>query len=313
MQPMQLAKPVRPGDTLAVISPAAPSSDEAFAAGVAYLEQCGYTVRLMPHAQAKRYYLAGDDEGRLADFHAAFADDSIDGILCARGGYGCLRLLDKIDWSVVRANPKVFVGFSDLTTLLLPMVEQAGLVGFHGPMLTSNLIEQDAFSQQQLWNMIGGVHQYPYVLPNQSPYQCLHPGRAEGRLMGGNISLLSSLCGTPWQPNLEGALLFIEDWHEQFYTLDRQWQQLRLSGMLDGIAGLLLGDFIEISDAGLWPDYNLADFFRELTADLKVPTGLGFSIGHGCQNVTVPIGVTATLESTSGRLEIVSSPLQSGC
>lgn len=298
-----------PGDTIAIVSPAAPSASAAFEQGLAYLSSLGYVPKLMPHATQERYYLAGDDAGKVADIHQAVADPTVKAILSARGGYGCLRILPQLDWGLIQAHPKIWVGFSDLTSLLLPLVERTGLTAFHGPMLTSNLIENDPFSQNQLWSMLTGELIYPYTLPNQATYQCIRPGMAEGPLKGGNITLLAALCGTPYQPDLRGAVLFVEDWHEQFYSLDRQWQQLKLAGLLEGVAGILFADFIEIGDAERWPDYDLKALFTDLTQDLQIPVGYGFSIGHGLQNVTVPLGGWARFEATNGHLEIVSSPV----
>jgi muramoyltetrapeptide carboxypeptidase len=243
-----------PGDTIAVISPSAPSDPDAMDQGVEYLESLGFYVNVMPHARQSHHYLAGNDSERLDDLHAAFTDPAIHGVIAARGGYGCMRLLPHINWALIQANPKVLIGFSDVTSLLVPMWERTGVVGFHGPMLTSNLIEGDTYSHQELWKQVMGIVEYPYTIPNRSPYRCLRRGSAEGPLLGGNLSLLAALCGTPYQPNTRGALLFIEDWREHFYSLDRQFQQLALAGLFEGIAGLILCDFVEINVISTWPN-----------------------------------------------------------
>lgn len=301
---------LKPGDTLAIISPAAPSKPEDMDKGVAYLESLGFRPKVMPAALHAHHYLAGLDDARLADLHAAFADPQIQGILCARGGYGTMRLLPHINWSLIRQNPKVFIGFSDLTSLLVPMFEKTGLIGFHGPMLTSNLIEHDAFTQEQLWNMVMGQASFPYLVPNKTAYTCFKPGICEGPLIGGNLSLLAALCGTPYQPSTNGAILFIEDWREQFYSIDRQITQLKLAGLFDQIRGLLLCDFTEIHDS--WENYPLSGLLQDLTADLQVPAGFGYSVGHGDQTATLPMGALARFESTTGRLEILSAPVVPG-
>lgn len=306
---------LQPGDSIAVISPAAPSTDSDLDAGLAYLESIGLKPKLMPHARQKLFYLAGDDTGRLQDLHEAFQDPSVKGILAARGGYGCMRLLPHINWDLLKAHPKVFIGFSDLTSLQLPMFEKTGLICFHGPMLTSNLIENDPYTQNCLWDMVMGKVNYPYRIPNlfassteeEKQYYCFKGGIAEGRLIGGNLSLLAALCGTPYQPYPEGAILFIEDWREQYYSLDRQFLQLRMAGIFEGIAGLLLCDFVEIENS--WEDYPLATLLQELTAFLEVPCGFGFSFGHGDQTATFPLGASARFDATNGHLEILSSPV----
>ncbi len=307
-RPLQ-AKALQPGDTLAVISPAAPSQPHEMDMGVSYLKNLGFQVKVMPHARTAAHYLAGNDAERLADLHAAFADPDVDGILAARGGYGCMRLLPHLDWNLIQAHPKVIIGFSDLTALLLPLYERTGLMGFHGPMLTSNLIEGDSYTQSELWKQVMGQATYPYRIPNQTTYHCLHAGTCEAPLMGGNFSLLAALCGTPYQPHPVDHVLFIEDWREDFYSLDRQWMQLKLAGMFEGIRGLLLCDFAEMKES-TWSDYTLIDCFRALTEELSVPVGIGFSVGHGGQTATLPIGSVVRFEATSGHLEILSAPVR---
>jgi len=309
LPPTQIIKPkaLRPGSTIAVISPAGATPDtEAFTQGVTLLEQAGYRVKLMPNAQNKRLYLAGADIERLADLHAAFSDPEVDGILCARGGYGCMRLLPYLDFERVRQNPKVFIGFSDITSLLLPFYQQTGLVGFYGPMLTSNLIHQEPFSQAELFQLVRQPVTTPYLIPNQDQYQAFMPGQAEGRLIGGNLSLLSALCGTPFQPETRGHILFIEDWKEKYYTLDRQFQQLKMAGLFERITGLLLCDFSDIEPE---PELNLSDFLKELTGFVGVPVGYGFSVGHGAQTATLPIGCTARFDAEQGTLTLSEAPV----
>lgn len=304
---------LQPGDSLAILSPARHSTPEDWEKGLVYLETLGFNPKVMPHARGRRYYLAGTDEERLADIHAAFADPEVKGILSARGGYGCMRLLPGLDWELIRRNPKVLIGFSDLTALLLPVWQRTGLITFHGPMLTSNLIEEDAYTRDELWKQVMGQPAYPYPVPNRTAYHCLSPGTAEGPLIGGNLSLLTGLCGTPYQPDTTGAILFIEDWHEAYYQLDRKLTQLRLAGMLDNIAGLILCDFVELDDAAEWQEtYPLERLFADLTdflAEKGVPVGLGFSVGHGERTATLPIGCPARFEATTGRLEILSAPV----
>ncbi|HEY9687139.1 MAG TPA: LD-carboxypeptidase [Coleofasciculaceae cyanobacterium] len=305
----QLRKPValKPGDTIAVISPAGPTREtEAFDRGLDLLETAGFKVRLMPHARKQRMYLAGTDAERLRDLHDAFADPNINGILCARGGYGCMRLLPELDFELIAANPKVFIGFSDITSLLLPFYQRCGLGGFYGPMLTSNLVHGEPFSQTELFKLVSNQPQAPYEIPNRDTYHCFRPGVAEGPLIGGNLSLLSALCGTPWQPKAQGHILFIEDWKEKYYSLDRQFQQLKLAGIFEGIAGLLLCDFSEIEAE---PEMALPDFLKSLTDGLDVPMGYGFSVGHGEQTATLPMGCQARFNAQAGSLTLLEAPV----
>ena len=309
---------LKAGGTIAIISPAAPSERAKMTQGIAYLQQLGYHVQLMPHALDSNTYLAGSDATRLADLHAAFADPTVDAILCARGGFGTTRLLEKIDWDLIKANPKIFIGFSDLTAFLIPMFERTGLIGFHGPMLTSNLIlpgvnsSSATLSHTMLWDIVCGRQTVPYEIPIQPQgYHCLQKGTATGKLMGGNLSLLAALCGTPWQPNLEGTILFIEDWHERFYSIDRQWTQMRQAGLLKGIQGVVLGEFCEMAPGDDFTNFGLPELFKSLILDLPepVPAGLGFQFGHGDWTATLPVGVTCRFEAEAGRLEVLSSPV----
>lgn len=307
-------KALKPGDTIAIISPAgatptntAQGEPDAFEQGASLLQAAGFRVKMMPNAKNKRLYLAGSDAERLADLHAAFQDPQVGGILCARGGYGCMRLLPHLDFELVRQNPKVFVGFSDVTALLIPFYQQSGLVGFYGPMLTSNLLNGEPYSQQELFKLLKGGHSVPHTVPNRDAYHCYRPGMAEGRLIGGNLSLLAALCGTPWQPKTAGHILFIEDWKEKYYSLDRQFEQLKLAGLFDGIAGLLLCDFSDIEPE---PEQDLATFLKDLTSFLKVPAGYGFSVGHGEQTATLPIGVMAQFNAETGTLKLLETAVQ---
>ncbi len=308
-------KALQPGDTLAVISPAGPTvkaddaTDDPFEQGVALIEAQGFQVKLMPNVRRKALYLAGSDTERLQDLHAAFADPAVQGILCARGGYGCMRLLPSLDFDLVARNPKVFIGFSDVTSLLIPFYQRCGLIGFYGPMLTSNLIHGEPYSQSELFKLVGGQVEFPYAVPNQDGYHCFQAGAVTAPLIGGNLSLLSALCGTPFQPNTQGHILFIEDWKERYYSLDRQFQQLKLAGLLDGIAGLLLCDF---SDIDTEPEQALPEFLKTLILNLtaqNIPVGYGFSVGHGAQTATLPVGCPARFDAASGTLTLLESPV----
>ncbi len=305
---------LRPGDTIAIISPAAPTEnpDELFLKGLRLLEEQGFQAKLMPHAKNRDAYLAGTDAERANDLTEAFLDPEVKAILCARGGYGCSRILPLLDLSLIQKNPKIFIGFSDVTVLHLAFYQQAGLTGFYGPMLTSNLIHPEPFSQQCLLNMITAQHKVPYEIPNTESYHCLQPGTIEAPLIGGNLTLLASLCGTPYQPQTQGHILFIEDWKESYYSIDRQFQQMKLAGLFDGIKGLLFCDFSSMDDTEPSPPFSLGELFQRLTPFLQekqIPIGLGFSVGHGEQTGTLPIGIQTRFNATAGTLTLLESPV----
>jgi muramoyltetrapeptide carboxypeptidase len=305
-------KALKPGDTIAIISPAGATREpkDAFEQGKALLEASGFQVKILPHAREQFHYLAGEDAGRVQDLHDAFVDPDIHGILCSRGGYGCMRLLNRIDFNLIQNNPKVFIGFSDITALHLAFYQKTGLVGFYGPMMTSNLIKNEPFSLEELMKQITNQNPTPYLIPNLDEYHCLSAGEATGRLIGGNLSLLRSLLGTPYQPNTDGAILFIEDWRERYYALDRQLFHLKLAGMLDNIAGLLFCDFSELTADT--PE-NTQELLTRLSLNLfegkpTPPIGYGFSVGHGSQTGTLPIGVQAHFDSQKGHLTLLEQP-----
>ncbi|MDH4378819.1 MAG: LD-carboxypeptidase [Vampirovibrionales bacterium] len=310
--PLVTPKPLPAGGCLGIISPAAPSSQNALNTGVELLQAQGYRVKLFPNAAASHHHLAGTDAQRLADLHAAFADSDVDVILCSRGGYGCMRLLDKLDWDLLRANPKWLVGFSDVTALQIALYQQLGWKSLYGPMLTSNLVDDDPALFDWHWSalhpLLGGEVPSLWTVPNTDDYHAIHaptnsPNVVEAPLLGGNLSLLSALCGTPWQPRPKNHLLFIEDWNESHYTLDRKFQQLKLAGVLEGITGLLLCDFSGIAaEPDGWP---LVDFFKDWFADSPFPVGYGLSVGHGNVTATLPQGGTARWDVVSGQLTLV--------
>jgi muramoyltetrapeptide carboxypeptidase len=283
--------PLLPGQTIGVISPAGVSSPEAMAQGVALLENWGYQVKVGPHALDKHGYLAGQDEHRLADLLWALENPDIHAVLCARGGFGCTRLLPAVPWDqLALLPPKWLIGFSDVTALLLPFYDRIGWCGLHGPMLTSNLIEGDIFSQNALKQALQWTAwDAPYPLPLQTPLTWLHGQQMTGPVTGGNLSLLAALCGTPWQPHTAGHIVLIEDWKEAYYSLDRQFQQLVQAGLFANVAGIALGDFSEIRPDA---DWDLVTHWQQLTAPLGVPVVWGLPVGHGDSNATVPIGAT---------------------
>ena len=304
---MLIPKRLESGDTIAVISPAAPSPIEQLEAGEALLEGLGYRVKVMPNAANTAAYLAGGDTERLSDLHAAFTDPGIDGILCARGGYGCARLLPHIDFDLIKSNPKLLMGFSDVTVLLNVIQQKTGLVGLYSPMLTSNLINDDQAFTIENWQRVIRGEAVPYAIESKDAYQCFESGVAEGRLVVVNLTLLASLCGTPWAIDTTNTVVVIEDWKERYYTLDRQFTQLIQAGVLGPhCAGLLLADFSCEDEF----DYPLAEQLQRLTKELGIPCGYGFTCGHGAQTATIPVGVQARFDSVLGQLTVLESPVQ---
>jgi len=301
-----LRKPRRlaPGDTIGLVSPSGPTASPPGPIELARrrLADVGFRTVLAPHALDVRGYLAGADADRVADLHSMFADPGIQGILCVRGGYGALRLLDALDYDLVRRNPKVFIGYSDITALHLALQTQAGLVTFHGPM-TAALSGPDPHDLLGLLRAVTRPTPLGRLVnpPDAPRIETLVPGVAEGELVGGNAALVSSLLGTPYQPAFAGTLLVLEDLGERAYRLDRKLTHLRLAGVLQQVAGIIIGEC-------RYPAEPEALSVRQILEDLIVPLGkpaiYGLACGHGSHHLTFPLGVRARLDATEGILSV---------
>jgi muramoyltetrapeptide carboxypeptidase len=287
---------LRRGDRVGVISPAGPVDPLELGAGLDYLAACGFEVQLGRHVYDRCDYLAGEDRSRVEDLHEMFEDESIRGIFCSRGGYGSLRLLGKIDFRRIRERPKVFVGYSDITALIWAIYKKTGLVTFHGPMVRE-LTNKDEGNWGQLLSLLSSVSSPSDPLAAGT---VLRPGKAKGILIGGNLTQICHLIGTPYMPSLEGCILFLEDRGEDLYRLDRMLTHLALSGNLKGVAGVVAGDF---EDCG---DREAID--RLLSATLEpfdFPILAGLHLGHGSRNQTVPVGLLAEMNTQQQTLSIL--------
>lgn len=291
-------RPVPFGATIGVIAPAGPASADAVDAIAPWLKGRGYAARLFPGCRERQAYLAGDDRQRLADLHAAFADPAIDAIICMRGGYGSARLLDKIDYALIRRHAKPFVGYSDITALHLAFARSAGMSCIHGPMLTSDLVgREDPASADALFRMLSQGLVAGDALPcGAAKLTRVVSGTARGRLVGGNLSVLCGLLGTPWEVDAGEAILFIEDCGEEPYRIDRLLTQLRLAGKLGAAGGFLIGSFSDAED----PD----PVIRELLMPFGKPMLSGWPSGHCRPNYPLPHNVEVVLDADRQRLSV---------
>ncbi len=284
---------LEPGDTIGIATPASPYAREPFEAGLAILREWGYVPQLGRRGIRKKRYLAGSDSERAAELMDLFQDPAVKAIFCARGGYGAMRLLDRLDYSVLGKNPKMLIGFSDITVLLLACFRRARLLTFHGPMVTT-LARLTTASRDQLRFILRGVFSDSLPLPRQGK---INGGRSQGWLLGGNLTLLAHLIGTSFEPDWDRAILFVEDEGEPGYRLDRLFVHLRLSGVLGRIRGLLLG---RLKGPGLMKkDFEL---IRETYTGLDIPIWQGLPVGHGRQNFTLPVGAPVELDGERGLL-----------
>jgi muramoyltetrapeptide carboxypeptidase len=284
-----------PGDRIGIAAPASHFGRKALQEGVEIIETSGYQVDLGPQLFARHGYLAGRDEVRAADLHRLFRDPQIKAIFCARGGYGTMRLLPYLDWALIRDHPKIFLGFSDITVLLNLFCQRSGMITYHGPLVT----ELGQISEESRSALFHALSTSEDLILRPISGAVLQSGRAEGGLAGGNLTLLCSLLGTPYEPRIEGHLLFIEDRGEVLYRIDRMLWQLKLAGWFQRIRGLILGHFTDCGEM---------EAIHELVADLTrgsgIPVMAGFGIGHEDPNQTLPIGNRAALDTARGELWI---------
>lgn len=288
------------GDTIGVIAPASPGDRELALAGVRWLEEQGYRVELGASFYQETGYLAGLDTLRADDINTMFANPGIDGIICLRGGYGTMRLLEKIDYHIIRANPKAFVGYSDITALHINISQRTGLVTFHGPMVASDMGKcLSPYTQDYFWRAvssagpIGAIMNPPLVAPPVS----ISPGKAEGRLTGGNLSLVVSTLGTPYEIDTKDKILCLEEVGEAPYRIDRMLTQLHLAGKLQATAGIVFDVCADCDSEDDETSFTVEEVLRDRLGNLRKPVLAQLYFGHTPDKVTLPIGIHASLES----------------
>jgi muramoyltetrapeptide carboxypeptidase len=309
------APALRPGDTIMLVAPAGPPNRERVQKCVQRLEAMGFKVALPPKLFRRQGYLAGTDDERAAELNAAIHDPLVRAIFPCRGGYGLSRILDRIDYAALRKDPKVLIGFSDLTALHLAVAAKAKLITFHSPMAEFTLWRDEgdyAFAAGSFWRAVlaaryrrGQRPGFVIDLPGGQPApQRLTGGTATGRLVGGNLSLICATLGTPYAIDAKGKLLFLEDTGEAPYRVDRMLAQLRLAGVLREAAGIIVGSF-DRTDAA-----EVDRIFREYCAKLKKPVVRGFPVGHSIWNATLPHGALAELDADLGQLRLLEDPVK---
>ncbi|MFV2101365.1 S66 peptidase family protein [Micromonospora sp. LOL_024] len=285
-----------------LVSPSGPTRPERVARGVELLTGWGLRPVLAPHAYARQGYLAGSDALRAADLNTAFGDPRVRGVICIRGGYGAQRVVDSIDMDLVRHDPKVVAGFSDITALQLALWRGARLAGVHGPGAAWRDERTPLSSAESLHAALTTTEPVTVrAVEGEETFGVRTPGRTVGRLLGGNLCLVVASVGTPDLPDLTGAVLLLEDVQEPPYKVDRMLTQLRRAGALDRLAGVAVGQFTDCADG--W-DTGVADVLAERLGDLGVPVLGGLPIGHGPGQLTVPVGTLATLDADAGRLTV---------
>ncbi len=280
---------------MGVAAPAGPFDETRFKNGLKRLQSLNLATRYSPHIFKRNGFLAGSDQSRAETMNNLLADEEIRAVFCARGGYGSMRIMDRVDLNLIESRPKILVGFSDVTALLLALHSKTGLVTFHGPVVTS-LGQADEETVLHLKNLLFGQKVFPVSL---SGLEIIRSGRGEGPLLGGNLTILIHLLATPAMPGLNGAVLFLEDIGEPLYRLDRMLMTLKLSGVLDQCAGLIFGQF---KNCGAKDEVYRV--IKENTADFHGPVIADFPVGHGARNLTLPLGPRAVLDTFNSSLDL---------
>jgi muramoyltetrapeptide carboxypeptidase len=279
------------------------------------LEAIGFEVVYGRHVFDKHGYFAGTDQARADDINAMFADESIDGIFCYTGGWGSPRLLPLLDFENIRRNPKVFIGYSDITGLLNPITQRTGLVTFHGPVAASNIqpytlqhLRRAVMSTEPIGVLRNPEKREDELANRRWRITTIRGGRATGRIVGGNLTLLTATMGTPYEIETVGSLLFLEDVREAPYRVDRMLTQLALGGKLEGVHGVVFGRCTDCSPSG--PSFSIEEILRDRFEPLGVPVISNFAFGHIDHKITLPIGLEATLDADAGTVTIATAAVR---
>lgn len=295
---------LRAGDAVALVSPSSPVAAQKIEVAVEVLKGWGLRPRVYPHALDAHSFFAGTDEQRVADLNHALADPEIRAVICNRGGYGAQRIIEHVDFAAVRRDPKLLIGFSDITALHTALWNNARLATIHGP-VAAQLERGGLFASSMKHTLMSTEPVLLKADPAEATYGVRTRGVASGLLLGGNLSMLSTSVGTLFMPDLSGAILLLEDVGEAAYRVDRMLTHLGNCGILQHLAGIALGQFSEPANRN--GPITPAHVLNERLGHLGIPVLGGFSIGHGDINLAVPLGTQATLDADAGTLWVSSA------
>ena len=302
-----LPKGIRPGSTVGIVCPASAASTSDIAEFAALCKEWGVRVKLGKNISRRNGYLSAPDEDRASEFMGFIEDPEVDAVVCARGGYGVMRILPMLDFSAIRQAGKIIMGFSDITALLIAAHQLSGLVTFHGPVASSSF---DSFTVQSLQET---------VLPDSNPTRAsftnnrltvIRDGVAQGKLTGGNLALVVSTLGTRFEIDTQDSILFLEEVNEEPFRVDRMLTQLWLAGKLQAAKGIALGSFRDCEARGTsitGPSFSLSQVFEERLASLGIPVVYGLPFGHVRSKLTLPLGVNAELDATSRTFRVLET------
>lgn len=308
---------LKPGDTIGLFCPAAPAySRETVQITIESLQALGFKTKLSAHFYDRYGYLAGHDADRASDLNAFFADPSVNAVMAMHGGWGCARILPLLNYDQMRRTPKIILGYSDITALLLAINAKTGLVTMHGPV---GAVTWNRFTTDWLKRLLvdGEAVQFqnptddaPTLAPTRDRITTIRPGTARGRLIGGNLTVLSHLIGTPYVPDWKGAILFLEDVQEAPYRIDRMMAQLKLAGILDQVAGVVFGKCTKCDSESSYGSLTLDDILTTYLEPLNVPAFAGSMIGHITDKFTIPVGLNAEIDATKGTIQLLESAVR---
>lgn len=300
-----LGKKLKKGDTIGIIAPASCTTYEKVLEAKKNIEDMGYQVILGECTKKQWYSYAGTDEERAEEINSFFADKSIDAIICMRGGYGCNRLIELLDFEVIKRNPKIFVGYSDITTLHIALNEKANLITFHGPMAVSNFTgNYNRDTYENFIEMLSNSRDKQSIKNITKELKVLNEGRAKGKLVGGNLATLIATLGTEYDLDYNRKILFLEEIGEKTYKIDRFLNQLKKHGVFEKIEGLVLGDFKNCTQDSE-KDMTLLEVFQNYFKELKKPVIYNFESGHSEPMLTLPLGAICEIDTYNKELKVL--------
>jgi muramoyltetrapeptide carboxypeptidase len=286
---------LKPGCRIGVVSPSYWLKKQDMKKTSKFFQDKGYTMVMGNNNSMKWGPFAGTPQERADDIHHMFSNPKIEAIICARGGYGANRVLPLLDYNLIRDNPKIFMGYSDITAYLTSITQKTGLVTFHGPMMVSYKKEFVNYNFQTMERILNGTPDFKIESPDSLPARILKPGIAMGPLWGGNMTLLINRLGTSDSLDTDGVILFLEDLDEYLYSFERMLVQMRTAGMLDNIAGLIIGELHEFKDQDVAFERNTDEIVMDICGDLEIPIVSNFPCGHGTYQATLPISIPVEL------------------
>ena len=291
-------KKLKVGDTVGIVATSSCTSTERVAQCVRIMEQLGYNVKTASNLDVNYGgYMAGDGKLRAAELNAMFADPEVDGIFCIRGGDGSSRIMEYLDYDMIRENPKLFVGYSDVTNLHLAFTQKCGFVTFHGPMVSSNIVDDfDDETRESLFGAINADNSWEFKNPSGFEIKTMKAGKATGKLIGGNLSLLSASVGTPYEVETEGNILFIEEVCEPMSKIEKWVYHLKNAGILGKCAGIILGQFTDVVNRNC-PEFDEIQCILDILEGIDIPVMYNVQSGHEKPMMTLPMGAICTMNT----------------